>query len=262
VLDRPRKAKLSPTIKAGWLIFIFALYSYGTCAHAADPPSNVLCRPDLASSRRLELADKLREITGWPSVSFDEQGALRFGGVPVGGSETARDLLMAAASGNNVCVIEDASNHADTVFCRVVEGRWTKRASQKPPVYLVLVDFADFKHVTGDQAALAAFNVGWGFLHELAHVVYDYPDAEGADGAGECESLINRMRRECGLAERADYFFDFFPGAEQSPFMTRLVRLAFDQQSATTNKKKRYWVMWDANIVGGLEQPRQLATKR
>lgn len=262
MLNVPRKAKLSPMVKAGCLTFLFTLCS-GSSAHAAaNPPGNVLCHPDLASSRRFELADRLREITGWPRVSFDDQGALRFEGHPVGGSQTARDLLTAAASGNNVCVIEDASNRADTVFCRVVEGRWKNRSVQNPPVYLVLVDFADFQHVTGDKAALDAFNVGWGFLHEIAHVVYDSSDAEGANEVGECESLINQMRRECGLAERAGYFFDFFPGAEQSSFMTKLVRLAFDKESAKTNKKKRYWVMWDANLVGGVEPQRQLAIKR
>lgn len=262
MLNKARQARLSPAIKAGWLIFILALQGFSSSLYAADPSGNVLCRPELSSSRRRELADSLRAITGWPSVSFDERGALRFEGQPVGGSATARELLATAASGNNVCVIEDASNRADTVFCRVVEGRWKNASAKNPPVYLVLVDFADFRHVTGDKAALDAFNVGWGFLHEIAHVVHNYSDAEEADGAGECEILINRMRRECGLAERAEYYFDFFPGAQESPFMTKLVRLAFDQPSTETTKKKRYWLMWDASLVGGVEQQRQLAIKK
>jgi hypothetical protein len=36
--------------------------------------------------------------------------------------------------------------------------------------------------------------------------------------------------------------------------MTRFVRLAFEQQQPQAKKKKRYWVIWDANLVGGLEQ--------
>lgn len=259
MLDRRQKAKLSLLIQTGCLTLLCVLCS-GSQAYGINPSSSVVCRPDLSSSRRLELAAKLREITGWPRLDFDEDGALRFGGHPTGGSQTARDLLIAATNGSNLSIIEDASNRDDTIFCRVVEGRWKRDAAQKPPAYIVLIDFADFSHVMGDKAALAAFNVGWSFLHEIAHVVHNSPDTAEAGDVGECESLINRMRRECGLAERADYFYTFFPGTEQNVFMTKLVRLAFDRQPTATNKKKRYWLIWDANLVGGLKQ--QLAATR
>ena len=150
-------------------------------------------------------------------------------------------------------VLEDASNRADVVFCRVMEARWTKDPENKPPVYLILIDFADFSRVTGDRTALAAFNAGWGVLHEIDHVVHDSSDASRAGEAGECEDAINRMRRECGLAERADYHFSFIPGTNEGSLTMKLVRLAFQQRQPHTNKMKRYWLIWDANLVGGLK---------
>jgi len=230
-------------------------------ARAEQSSFNVLCRPDLASSRRAELANHLRKITGWTGLDFDEHGALRLGSAAAsGGSQIARDLLMEAVTGKNIIVLEDASNRSGIVFASVSEGRWTRDASAKPPVYIVLIDFADFSRVIGDKAALAAFNVGWGALHEINHVVHDLVDAEGEGEAGECEDAINQMRRECGLAERAEYYFSFFPGANDGAFMTKLVRLAFEQQLPESNKRKRYWLIWDANLVGGLSERKQVAS--
>lgn len=231
-------------------------------AQASSSSSNILCRPDLSAARRQELASKLSAITGYARLGFDDDGALRVNGETFsGGSQTARALLAAALSGDRLIVLEDASNRPDVVFCRVVEGRWRRESLNKARAFIVLIDFADFSKVTGDRAALAAFNIGWGVFHEIDHVVNDSLDAESLSGVGDCETTINRMRRECGLAERAEYFFTLFPGTESSAFSNQLVRLAFDQQLPATNKKKRYWLVWDARMVGGLPEHQQLAVR-
>jgi hypothetical protein len=142
----------------------------------------------------------------------------------------------------------------------VIPGRWKTNAASAPPAFVVQIDFADFEQVVGDEQALEAFNVGWGFLHELDHVVNDDADATSLGETGECEAHINQMRRECNLPERADYFSTLLPLTTDSAFMNRFVRLAFEQQ-LPANKKKRYWVVWDANVVGGLEQ-NQIAALR
>jgi hypothetical protein len=111
----------------------------------------------------------------------------------------------------------------------------------------------------GDRRALEAFNVGWGLLHELDHVVADSADATALGETGECEAHINQMRRECSLPERADYFSTLLPLSADSGFTTRIVKIGFEQQHA--NKKKRYWIVWDANVVGGLEE-NQIAALR
>jgi hypothetical protein len=213
----------------------------------------ILCRQELSSARRLELADKLRTITGWPRITFDDDGRLRIGGAPAhGGSATARNLIRQALSGNNVILLEDASNRLDVVFSSVAAGRWKSGKADRPSAFVVLLDFADFDHLIGDQAALNAFDAGWAFLHEIDHVANGSVDATKKGETGECENHINRMRRECNLPLRADYFFTYFPYAQQSNFRSRLVRLAFDFEDTKTTKRRRYWVMWDALAVGGV----------
>lgn len=218
-----------------------------------------MSRPEMSAERRGDLTVKLRAITGWPELRFDDTGALSFGQAQGDkGSPTARGLLTEAVNGKNLIVIEDASDRADVVFCRVVEGRWKRADHDKPPVYVVLLDFSDFSHLLGDSPAMSAFNVGWGMLHEIDHVVHDSIDPAQIGDAGACESLINQMRRECGLAERSDYFFTALPGGERSSFKSRFVRLAFVQRQSN-HKQKRYWLLWDAEQVGGLPANFQLA---
>lgn len=230
---------------------------------ATERPSNIVCRDNVSAERRRELAGKLRKITGWPDLAFDRSGALRGGdGGSIGGSKTAREFFAGVMRGSAVVVLEDASRNPEVAFCRVNPGRWKEEAAAKPPAYVVQIDFSDFEQVSGDKRALAAFDVGWGLLHELDHIVNDSQDATSSGEAGECEAHINQMRRECNLPERANYFFTPLPITADTVFITRLVRLAFEQEQAPPNKKKRYWLIWDANAVGGLDEQKQVASLR
>ena len=218
---------------------------------AANSLDRIICLEQVSPTRRQMLTEKLRGITGLP-ISFDESGALRVAPESArGGSKTARSLIAKALAGTNVVILEDASGRHDVVFSEVVSARWKHHTSKMPRAFVVLIDFADFDHLLGDEAALKAFDVGWAFLHELDHVVNDSLDATDADQAGECEAHINVMRGECNLPLRANYFFTYFPFAQRD-FRTRFVRLAFEHTDALTNKHRRYWVMWDAGLVGGL----------
>lgn len=224
--------------------------------------SNVVCREQVSVEHRLELANKLKKITGWPKLDFNGEGALQIGiGEPVGGSQTARDLITKVIKGPNFIVLEDASNQTDVVFCRVVLGRWKNGISDGPPAYVVMIDFADFDRVMGDRRALEAFDIGWGLLHELEHVASDSLDAENLEDTGECETHINQMRREIGLPERAEYFFTFFPLNPSSDFKTKFVRLSF-VEVVSLKKQKRYWLIWDADLVGGIPKKEQIASLR
>ena len=213
--------------------------------------------------RRDDLTSKLRSITGWPDLKFDHSGSLRRGTAEaVGGSKTARDLVAKAINGSNVIVLEDASKRTDVAFYRLIPARWKNDLLNSPPAHVVQIDFADFEQVLGDERALAAFNVGWGLLHEFDHIVYDSPDAISPGETGESEAHINQMRRECNLPQRADYFYTLLPLSAQTTFTTKLVRLAFEQEQPTENKKRRYWILWDANVVGGPEIHREIAASR
>ena len=242
-----------------WILLVLCLPAL---ANPARRQTRIICRDELSQTRRVELANKLRTITGWPDLEFDKSGSLRTGeSEAVGGSSAARLLLSKALSGANIVILEDASARADVVFCKVIPGRW-KDSYQGPPVHIVSIDFADFDHLMGDRPALVAFNAGWGLLHEVDHVIENSTDSDKPGSAGNCEAHINQMRRELGLPERSEYFFSFFPQTEFSGFSTRYVRLAFDQKDAGSRKHRRYWIMWDANLVGGLSDTKQLAGLR
>lgn len=243
-----------------WALLVLCLPAL---AEPGKRQTKIICRQELSLARRDELAVKLRTITGWTELEFDKGGSLQLGAnAPTGGSETARNLLRQAVSGTNILILEDASNRAEVVFSEVVPGRWKGEDFQGPPAYVVRIDFADFDHLMGDRPALDAFDVGWGVLHEIDHVVNDSVDSVVPGEVGNCEDRINQMRRECGLPERSDYFFTPFPHTEKSEFSTKLVRLAFDQKEAAAKKSHRYWLIWDAALVGGLDDPKQIAVLR
>jgi len=228
----------------------------GLSTVASDSASRVVLRAEVSHKHREELIKRLRVITGLSTLNFDNNGSLRLGEQMNGGSESARKLLAEAIAGRNVVILDDASSRADVAFCRVVRGRWVRSESNKPPAFVVLIDFTDFHQLSGDAEARAAFDVGWGLLHEIDHVVRDSEDARDAKVVGDCEDHINRMRLEVGLPVRVDYFFSRAYVKADSNFNARYVRLSFERQA------KRYWLVWDATTVGGLLDDSQRALVR
>jgi hypothetical protein len=220
-------------------------------ALSAFAANHVLIKPDISRAHREELVTRLRVITGLTNLNFETDGTLRFDvNQASGGSAHARELLSQAVQGANIIVLEDASSRSDVAFCRVVRGRWTRAESNRPPAYVVLIDFNDFQQLSGDAEARAAFDVGWGLLHELDHVVSGSEDAKEEKGIGECEDHINKMRLELGLPVRADYFFSRAYLKADANFNPRYVRLSFERRD--DSQTKRYWLVWDALSVGGL----------
>lgn len=263
---RPRIQRKSVTaigIRFAGLIVVLLLYCFPQLA-AESHRGAIICREAVSPARRSVVAHKLQLITGWRELHFDSSGSLQLGtDLFDGGSSSARGLIAEALDSNKVVIIEDASNRSDVVFARVVPGRWKNDGANNPRAFVVMIDFADFESLMGDPQALEAFNVGWGLLHELDHVVSDSEDAATVGHVGQCEDRINQMRRECHLPARLDYFFNFFPNSERSEFRTRLVRLPFEQEEGSGQKKRRrFWVIWDATQVGGLDSSRQIATLR
>ncbi len=223
----------------------------------------VVLRESVSQVQRDELVRRLRAITGWSELSFDDDGVLQLGNTgPVSGSISARNLLSRAVSGERFILFEDASSRKDVVFCRVVLGKFLRELPTEREVYVVLIDFDDFRQVSGDKQAFAAFDVGWAVLHEIDHVVHESEDPEHDTSAGDCEGHINSMRRELGLPLRNSYFFTFVPVNHDATFVSRFVRLGFDEVNPTSTKRKRYWLIWDAAIVGGLESDSTEAAER
>lgn len=218
----------------------------------ASTSDRVVVRESVSAEHRDELVDRLRAITGWSELAFAKDGALRVGDDIENGSSSARDLINRAVSGNRVILFEDASSRKDVVFCRVVLGKLLRETAGESEVNIVLIDFDDFRQVSGDKQARAAFDVGWAVLHELDHVVADSRDPDHDTSLGDCETHINQMRRELGLPTRNSYFFSFLPVKNDANLVSRFVRIGFDHVNNSSTKRKRYWLIWDAAIVGGL----------
>jgi hypothetical protein len=142
-----------------------------------------------------------------------------------------------------------------------VPGKWSNENSSQPPAYVILIDFTDFEQIVGDKEARASFHVGWGLLHELDHVVSDTADSESEADLGECEVHINAMRKEVGLPVRASYFFKASSLKTDPNFRSRFVRLPFEQRDTASNKTKRYWLTWDAAIVGGVTKDQSASVR-
>ncbi|HET6976047.1 MAG TPA: hypothetical protein VFI24_06980 [Pyrinomonadaceae bacterium] len=235
------------------LLAVACLSASAASTFAADNLSRVFLRPEVSRSHREELARSLRAITGLSDLKFDANGLLCLEGNPATrGSKSARALLSQALSGPNFIIIEDASSRSDVGFARVVRGRWLRGETTNPPAFVVMIDFTDFRRLSGDAEARAAFDVGWGLLHEIDHVVRDSEDAQDQTGIGECEDHINRMRLEVGLPIRVDYFFSRAYLKADANFSARFVRLSFERRDDLSLQKKRYWLVWDATTVGGL----------
>lgn len=249
-------------IRFAGLVVVVLVCCFTRLLAAESQQGEIVCRQELSAAHRDELAHKLRVITGWRDLKFDSDGRLMPGAdVADTGSRSARSLITRTLASDKVLILEDASARADVVFAHVVSGRWKSNAAERRSVFVVLIDFADFDRLMGDRSALEAFNVGWTLLHEIDHAVNDSVDSEVVGHVGECEDHINQMRRECHLPARSDYFFTLFPYSDQGNFRTRLVRLAFDQKEGS-KKHRRFWVIWDAMLVGGLNSRRQVAVLR
>lgn len=244
------------------LVVAILFFAFPILLRAEVSSGRVFLRDGFTVHNKQELVDRLRRITGWPTLTFDANGTLLVGEAPAkGGSERTRDLLQEVLGSGQIVVLEDASRRLDVVFCQVMPGRWLGGNAGKPEAHVIQIDFDDFRQVFGDRKAREAFDVGWGLLHELDHVVHDSEDSAHLGVAGACESNINAMRRELGLPERVEYFFTAFPGAE-TDFKSRYVRLAFEQRVNSANKKRRYWLVWDGTIVGGVPGSMQVASIR
>ncbi len=236
----------------------------GACVPvAAKPSSRVVIRDDVPLTHRNELANQLRKITGWPKLTFTNDGGLSIDSPDtLKGSKGAQSLLARAITGDKLIVLEDASGRTDVAFCRVVPGKWITDDASRPTAYVVLIDFKDFERIVGDKEARASFHVGWGVLHEIDHVVSETEDSEVDGDLGECEVHINAMREEVGLPVRASYFYRTSPFKTDPNFNRRFVRLPFEQRDTSSSRTRRYWLTWDAAVVGGLGRDNQFASVR
>lgn len=156
-----------------------------------------------------QLLASLQRITGLQQLQISSQGELKVGdwAATTGGSASARALLFRALQSGFAYVVEAHPGSPEVAFGQLDAGLIYESLAdaQRLTIWRLRLDLEDFKRVQAPAPVLAAFDVGFAFLHELLHGL-GYDDAATLDEVGPCEELINQVRTELSLPLRAQYF--------------------------------------------------------
>jgi hypothetical protein len=206
---------------------------------------------------------QLRCKTGFVQMRFDEAGFLTIGDRSqiVGGSATARELLLATIDTKKSVNLQSHNRSPEVAFGRVSGSvhylGW--RSEKRIAIENVEIDFADFNHLRGHTKAVEAFDLGFVILHELCHAVLELHDpSAGVNAAGDCETYVNRIRRELGMPERQQYganaymrkIFAFSPTSKIAELI--FAQTAPGREPGRRAKTKRLRLIWDTQFVGDI----------
>jgi hypothetical protein len=201
----------------------------------------------------------LREKAGFLEMAFDENGFLTLGDQTKfsGGSATARALLDATIKMPHVVDMESHLYSAQVAFARL--GRpvayQNYSSGKKIDVFPLEIDFSDLSKLRGDRQALTAFDLGFMILHELGHAALGLRDTSGdPQGLGECEAMINRIRRDLDMPERQTYVAQISSAPSFSPTHApvKQAELLFSRAVEKQGRMQieRYNLRWEASKVG------------
>ncbi len=204
---------------------------------------------------------QLRRKTGFARMRFDEDGFLTVDDRSqiAGGSAVARELLLAAVDGKKSINLQSHNRSPEVIFARVGEGEIFKgwRSDRQIEVAPIEIDFDDFNHLRGHKEAMEAFDLGFVILHELCHAALELRDpSAGENAAGDCESYVNRIRRELGMPERQQYEASAYRLTTFSSGSTvRIAELSFAQtepgrEPGSRAKTKKLSLRWNVQRVG------------
>jgi hypothetical protein len=217
-------------------------------------------RPGLRNSsneKRLDpkqltiIAKSLREKTGFAALDFDENGFLTLGDRMnfSGGSASARKLLIATLEMKQAINLESCPNSSRVLFARIANKMtYESRATgARITTCSIQIDFSDFSWLRGDKQAMAAFDPGIVIIHELGHAVLGLNDSFD-NSPGDCEVMVNRIRRELNLPERQTYIAQVY-SAPVSPTTGR-AELIFKSNVGNADQGPIFRLSWDAQRVG------------
>ncbi|HZF41219.1 MAG TPA: hypothetical protein VE715_20520 [Blastocatellia bacterium] len=205
----------------------------------------------------------LRDKTGLLEMRFDENGFLTLGDKTKfsGGSATARALLDAAASMPHAVDLESHMYSSQVAFARLAKpvAYLHYSSGAKIDVFPLEIDFSDFSKLRGDQQALAAFDLGLVILHELGHTTLGLRDSvDDPEGLGECEALINRIRRELNLPERQTYVAQSYTAStfNSTGGSIRFAELVFARAVEKQGRMRieKFNISWEASLVGPITE--------
>lgn len=212
----------------------------------------------------------LRDKAGLLEMRFDENGFLTLGDQTKfsGGSASARALLDAAATMAHAVDLESHMYSSKVAFARLAKPLAYQHYSSgaKIDVFPLEIDFSDFSKLRGDRQALVAFDLGFVILHELGHAALGLPDAAGdPQGLGECEALINRIRRELKLPERQTYVAQTYTAPSFTPThgSIKLAELVFARAVEKQGRMQieKFNLRWEAFIVGTVAETEDRGSK-
>jgi hypothetical protein len=108
----------------------------------------------------------------------------------------------------------------------------------------------------GSSVALAAFDIGFSILHELAHGVwYLHDDIDDQRQIGSCEERINQMRRELELPERQSYIANLLPiRRPENTFLRAELLFVLVRYESGQSRIRRFYLQWDADKVAGRDR--------
>ncbi len=215
----------------------------------------------LSASQLRKVLDSLRHKTGFLEMRFDESGFLTLGDRTrfVGGSATARELLIATVDGRLAIGLEACDSSPGTAFAHITAGTVYTDFQTKARIEArqVQLDFSDFAELRGDREVIAAFDLGFAMLHELVHGVWGLRDAvRETTELGACDEQINRMRRELNLPERQCYSPSIQSVLSSPVGATRRAELVFTRERTESGRARteRFYLRWDANRVASATQ--------
>lgn len=199
------------------IFFLAGLCCSGTWAHVSARDLPYQFHPGLRISQTKplttrELTGLMRELSSLSGLhlTVDVDGTIRYDSKSpsVGGSATARELLVKAIENDDSFSVESANQSTQVAFAQI-ESTMTYREGTNPfrNVWIIRIDFADFTQLRGDATAIKAFNPGLNLMHELTHAILRLPDPnDPSDRLGPCERHLNQMRAELGMPLRQYYF--------------------------------------------------------
>ena len=210
------------------------------------------------SEKQLNLVlENLREKTGFVGLHFDAAGFLTLDNPArfVGGSATARELVQKAIAGKTQLVLENHSYSATVAFASISENLvYINMTSQARMEHRsVQIDFTDFNKLRGDKDVLASFDLGIVLLHELVHGVMNLVDkVDESEELGDCERVVNTIRKELNLPERQQYVARSHNIQSPQGWTVRMAELQFARTNYKngTLKTDEYKLNWDISRVG------------
>ena len=202
--------QITRLVAVGLLLVCPSIWAFGEDSIYRFRPGFHLSERHPPNTKQLRLLlDELRSLTGFTEIQIKSNGDLSLGNRSIaGGSEIARNLLAAAIDSKDSFALEN-SDHSATIAFAQLESTLVYRDSTNVARqdWSIRIDFADFKELRGDEAAIRSFGLGMNVLHELVHAILGYPDPVTAnDELGQCERHLNLIRAELGLPLRQNYF--------------------------------------------------------